>query len=174
MKIEIVSYNPDWSNLFEDEKKALHRILGSVAENIHHIGSTAVYDLAAKPVIDIMIEVNALDALDAHEDQIIALNYEAKGEFGIDGRRYYRKGGDNRTHQIHAFKKGDSNILRHLAFRDYLRHHTSVRAQYANLKTRVALSCNNDIDRYCSGKDQFIRFHEMKALDWIKTNQRLS
>jgi GrpB-like predicted nucleotidyltransferase (UPF0157 family)/multimeric flavodoxin WrbA len=173
MKIKIVPYNPDWPKIFEDERIALRRILDSVAENIHHIGSTAVPGLAAKPIIDIMIEVNALDALDALEEEFIALGYEAKGEFGIAGRRFYRKGGDERTHHVHAFKKGDSNILRHLAFRDYLRHHSSISIQYANLKKSVALSCNNDIDRYCAGKDEFIRIHEKKALDWIKRNEAI-
>ena len=62
------------------------------------------------------------------------------GEFGIEGRRYYRKGGHDRTHQIHAFKVGDSNILRHIAFRDYLRHHPEVRKADADAAAEWGLA----------------------------------
>ena len=52
------------------------------------------------------------------------IGYEYLGEFGIAGRRYLRKGGDERTHQIHIFQTEDwNNIGRHLAFRDYMRTH---------------------------------------------------
>jgi GrpB-like predicted nucleotidyltransferase (UPF0157 family) len=85
---------------------------------------------------------------------------------GIPGRRYFRKGGDARSHQIHAFAAGDANIARHLAFRDYLRAQPGAREEYEALKTRVAAQCNNDIEIYCAGKDRFIKLHEAKALEW--------
>ncbi len=62
-----------------------------------------------------------------------ALGYEYMGEFGILGRRYLRKGGDNRTHQVHIFESSNTtDILRHLAFRDYLRAHHAVCAAYSS------------------------------------------
>jgi GrpB-like predicted nucleotidyltransferase (UPF0157 family) len=89
------------------------------------------------------------------------------GEFGIRGRRYYRKGGDNRTHQIHAFEVGDANIDRHIAFRDYLAAHPAIRLEYQNLKIQLAKQFDNDIDQYCAGKDSFVKHHEAKALQWF-------
>lgn len=95
------------------------------------------------------------------------LGYEAKGEFGISGRRYFIKGGSNRSHQIHAFKTGDENVKRHTAFRDYLEVHPVVMKEYADLKKELAQRCNNDIEQYCNGKDEFIKLYEFKAIEWI-------
>ncbi len=171
MKIEVVPYCPKWAEAFEREKKALLGLGISGIISIHHIGSTSVEGLAAKPIIDIMVEADSLEELDQKKEKIESLGYEAMGEFGIPGRRYYRKGGENRTHQIHAFQTSDPNLLRHLAFRDYLRERPEVSKEYGALKIRVASQCNNDIDRYCDGKDDFIKLHEAKAIEWInRTN----
>jgi GrpB-like predicted nucleotidyltransferase (UPF0157 family) len=170
MNIVVVPYSPDWPNAFAEEKRALEEILGSVADEIHHIGSTAVEGIAAKPIIDIMIEASSIEGVDKSTKEIEALGYEAKGEFGIAGRRYFRKSRDERTHQIHAYQTGDPNILRHVAFRDYLKAHANVRKQYQELKIKVAADCQNDMGRYCDGKDQFVRIHEAKALEWLKLN----
>ena len=167
MKIEVVPYRPEWTEAFEEEKEALLALGISGIFQVYHIGSTSVKELPAKPIIDIMIEAESLEELDRKKEKIESLGYEAMGEFGIAGRRYYRKGGNNRTHQIHAFQIGDSNLLRHLAFRDYLSAHPEVKREYGDLKIQVASQCHHDIDRYCDGKDDFIKFHESKALEWI-------
>ncbi|NBB81086.1 MAG: GrpB family protein, partial [Verrucomicrobia bacterium] len=122
MKIEVTPYRSRWASDFEIEKNAIRGAVGNVAVGVHHIGSTAVVGLAAKPIIDIMLEVGDLTELDACAGNIESLGYEALGELGISGRRYFRKGRDHRTHQIHAFQTSDPNLLRHLAFRDYLRN----------------------------------------------------
>ena len=75
--------------------------------------------LKAKPVIDILPVVRDLEAVDALNRRFEAAGYECMGEFGIKGRRYYRKGGEERTHQIHIFAAANGKeIRRHLAFRD--------------------------------------------------------
>lgn len=168
MKIEVVEYNPKWSELFEKEKQLLIKSIGAIAKDIHHIGSTSVEGLSAKPIIDIILETKTLDSLDKSKERFESLGYEVMGEFGISGRRYYRKGGENRTHQIHAFEIGDSNITRHIAFRDYLKAHPAVRLDYQNLKKEVAEKCENNIQLYCEGKDAFVKEHEAKALKWLK------
>ena len=128
---------------------------------IHHIGSTSVEELAAKPIIDIMMEVVSLDEIDQNRDRFEAAGYVVMGEFVIPGRRYYRKGVKKRTHQIHLFESGDPNLVRHLAFRDYLREFPEIRKEYGDLKIRIASECDNDIERYCDGKDDFIKHHEL-------------
>ncbi|RJF96518.1 GrpB family protein [Noviherbaspirillum cavernae] len=166
MKIEVVPCNPLWPAQFESERLAIERSLGDIVVQAHHIGSTAVKGLAAKPIIDIILEVRSLEALDQAASALELMDYEAMGEFGISGRRYFRKGGSFRTHQIHAFKAGDPNIFRHLAFRDYLNHHPDVRREYQELKIRLATECNDDLDFYCDGKDAFVKHHEAKAIEW--------
>ena len=120
--ITVVPYDPAWSGLYEAEAQAIAGVLGQRLTAIHHIGSTAVPGLAAKPVIDIMPVVRAVTEADECRADFEALGYEYLGEFGIPGRRYLRKGGDERTHQMHIFASDDVHaIARHLAVRDYLR-----------------------------------------------------
>ncbi|ABN62619.1 hypothetical protein A1L58_12970 [Shewanella baltica] len=165
MKVEIVDYNSVWPQKYESEKKLLLSVVGNAIDNIHHIGSTSIEGLAAKPIIDIIIESPSLDILDSCKDQFELLGYEALGEFGMSGRRYYRKGGEQRTYQIHAFVTDDKNVHRHIAFREYLKANPEVLTEYEELKRRVARECNNDISVYCDGKNDFIQEHEAKALE---------
>ncbi|MEM8490296.1 MAG: GrpB family protein [Pseudomonadota bacterium] len=166
MNIEVVPHNPDWKRNFEDEKKLLTGRLGTLVARVHHIGSTSVPGLAAKPIIDMILEVPDLADLDSARRTFLDLGYEVMGEYGIPGRRYFRKGGDRRTHHIHAFEVGDANVDRHVAFRDYLMAHPAERLAYENLKIQLAREADNDIDRYCDGKEDFVKFHEAKALLW--------
>lgn len=162
--IEVVSYDPKWIDLFELESVAIRDVVGQVAVNIHHIGSTSVTGLAAKPIIDILLEVTDLHSLDLLSPDLISLGYESKGEFGIAGRRFFQKGSNNRTHHIHAFKVGDSHVAQHIVFRDYLIAHPDIATEYGKLKKKVALGCNNDPDSYCSGKNDFIKCHLHQSL----------
>ena len=97
-----------------------------------------------------------------------ALGYEAKGEFGIAGRRYYRRDDErgDRTHQVHAFAFGNENIVRHLAFRDYMIAHPKIAEMYGDLKVRLAAHHPEDIGAYSEGKDAFVKEHLAKALLW--------
>lgn len=163
--IIVVDYDPLWPLLFRKEADAISRILGDNLVLIHHIGSTSVPFLAAKPIIDIMPVVKDLSDVDAVSGEFVKLGYEYLGEFGIKGRRYLRKGGQERTHQIHIFQmEDDTNILRHLAFRDYLRSHRDVAMEYAALKKDLAARFPYDIDGYCDGKDAFVKKIENLAL----------
>ncbi len=155
--IEVIDYDPVWREKFEAERKMLGQILSDVAIKIHHIGSTAVPGLAAKPIIDILMEVTSLEALDRLNPQMISKGYEPRGEYGIAGRRYFIKGGEDRTHHIHAFARGDFNLVRHLAFRDYLRIHPRIAWEYGELKKKIAKNCRNNMERYCNGKDDFVK-----------------
>ena len=77
-----------------------------------------------------------------------------------------RKGGDERTHQVHVFKAEDEvNITRHIAFRDYLRSHPEVCREYDALKRSLAARFPWDIDAYCEGKERFVKLHECLALE---------
>lgn len=158
-------YNPDWSVEYEKESAFIKQILKENCIALYHIGSTSVPGLAAKPIIDIMGVVRSLNDVDAAENNFTALGYECLGEFGIEGRRYFRKGGDERTHQIHIFQKDDlDNIIRHLAFKDYLMNHDEVRREYGELKKSLAKRYPYDIEKYCDGKDEFVKNAERAAL----------
>lgn len=170
--IIVTEYNPAWLQMFEQEAVAIKQILGENCIAIYHIGSTSVPGLAAKPIIDIMPVVKSLTNVDKVSKQFESIGYEYMGQFGIAGRRYLRKGGDERTHQIHIFAQGDNlNINRHLAFRDYLRTHEDVRNAYAELKIRLAQKYPYDIDGYCDGKENFVKEIESKAFSYMAEKQ---
>jgi len=168
MKVIIVDYDPNWKVLFEQESQLIKDLVGdNNLVNIIHIGSTSVPNLRAKPIIDILLIVNDLDQLDSLNDRFVTLDYEPMGEFGLPGRRYFRKGGDNRTHQIHAYHYTSiSEIHRHITFKDYLICHPNIANEYGNLKQQLSLSYPQDISSYCDGKDPFIKHHEALALKW--------
>ena len=167
--IIVTDYCPQWAQRYQDEAAQLQAVLGDNCIAIHHIGSTAVPGLAAKPIIDIMPVVQSLTAVDSAQAALTHLGYEYLGEFGMAGRRYLRKGGDERTHQVHIFAWQDTeNILRHLAFRDYLRTHDTERAAYARLKKALALQFPRDIESYCRGKAEFVHRTEEKAMLWAQ------
>lgn len=163
--ITVLNYDPEWPLKYERERKAIAEILDGNGISIYHIGSTSVPGLAAKPIIDMMAVVRSLEKVDDARGKFSELGYEYLGEFGIAGRRYFRKGGDERTHQIHIFQADDwNNIERRLAFRDYMRTHEKERAEYAEIKTALAQRFPYDIDGYCDGKDAFVREMEKRAL----------
>ena len=167
--ITVVDHDPSWTKQFERERQSIADALGPIAVRIHHIGSTAVPKLKAKPIVDILVEVSSLDALDERSAALEALGYEALGEFGIAGRRYFRRDDADgvRTHQVHAFRSGSADVIRHLAFRDYLRANRQVALGYGKLKANLASLHPNDRDAYMSGKDAFVKEHEKRALAWM-------
>ena len=158
------------ANEFAKDRSALKSALANVLIQLDHIGSTSVPQLMAKPIIDMLREVASLAALDQLQAKFEALGYTAMGEFGIAGRRFYTKGGDQRSHHIHAFISGDDNLFRHRAFRDYLQAHPVIMQQYGQLKQQQALTCKHDSDLYQHGKNSFIQEHEAKALVWALAN----
>ena len=167
MNILVVDYNPEWPKAFEDESAQIRRILGENLLRVFHIGSTSVPGLQAKPIIDIMPVVRGIAQVDACTAAFEGIGYEVMGEFGMPGRRYMRKGGDNRTHQVHMFQYDNTaDILRHLAFRDYLRCRPAICAAYGKLKSELARQYPSDIEAYGDGKEDFVKRVERDALQW--------
>jgi GrpB-like predicted nucleotidyltransferase (UPF0157 family) len=151
----------------------LQGALGEVLIAVHHIGSTAVPGLAAKPIVDILVEVTDFRALDTHNSNMEAIGYKPKGEFVISGRRYFQKGIDARTHHVHAFVTGDDNVMKHIAFRDYLISHRAIAEDYGTLKKNIAIACDNDISKYYDSKEAFVRHHVAIAVKQKAPNQAL-
>lgn len=171
--VKVTEYDPEWGKLYKKETEQIRRILGGNCTAVHHIGSTAVHGLAAKPIIDIMAVVRDISAVDSLAERFAAIGYEAFGENGISGRRFFAKGGDERTHHIHIYEKSSSaEIRRHLAVRDYLRENDREAVRYAELKRWLADQYRDDPDGYCSGKDEFMKDLEAKALLWKKKQRR--
>jgi len=155
--IEVAPYNPNWEQKFKDEAKKIKKIFKEIFVDIHHIGSTAIPTIKAKPIIDIMVEVKDINRVDSYNKQMEKLGYQALGEYGIPERRFFQKGGNNRTHHVHIFEIGSPQIKRHIDFRNYLISNPSVAEEYSSLKEKLAKKYRHDIDKYWEGKDSFIK-----------------
>lgn len=164
-RVYLLPHDPHWADEFAREAALVAGALGPALVAIHHIGSTAVPGLAAKPIIDMLAVTDDLVAVDACAAMLEKLGYEAMGEFGLPARRYFRKNNPagERTHQIHAFEVGSPQIVRHLAFRDYLRVHPDAAEEYERLKRALAAVYLDDLGAYTDGKDAFIRNVEERA-----------
>jgi len=172
--IRVISHDPDWVTQFHAEASRIAEATGDSVVHIHHIGSTAIPHTKAKPIIDILLEVRSLDSVDEKESELVALGYEAKGEFGISGRRYFRLNDSSgtRIYQVHAYEAGTPNVARHVAFRDYMQAHPSVAVEYGVLKEALAIAATHDMTAYIAGKDAFVTEHERRALLWAGSQPR--
>jgi GrpB-like predicted nucleotidyltransferase (UPF0157 family) len=170
--VEVVKHKDEWSKMFKEEAEKINDIFGEEILNIHHIGSTAIPNITAKPIIDILIEVRELEKVDDFIDGMEQIGYECKGEFGIGGRRFFIKGGDNRSHHIHVFNTGNEEIARHLAFRDYMRVHPEEAQQYSDLKQTLAEKFSMDIEKYVEGKNDYIKEIDKRAKKWTEFKNR--
>ena len=168
-KVEVVAYSEGWKKKFDEEAILLQHIFGLEIQIIHHIGSTSVERLSSKPIIDMMPIVRDIRKIDAYNSAMIANGYEPKGENGLPGRKYFQKGGDNRTHHVHMYELGNPEIERHLAFRDFLRVHSIDARQYGDLKEALAEQFPYEIDAYINGKDKLAKEIEKQALHWYKS-----
>ena len=168
VKLEVVPYNPKWREAFEAESKRIAQALGDNIAAIHHIGSTAIPAIHAKPIIDFLVEVKDINRVDEQSESLVKMGYEVMGEFGIPGRRYFRKNNSDgiRTHQIHTFEAGFAEIERHLAFRDYMIAHPEDAKKYSDLKRELARKYPDDYESYMDGKDALIKEVEQRALQW--------
>ena len=165
--VVLVTYDPKWPKAANRLSVRL-RALGPLLVAVHHIGSTAVPGLCAKPIVDLMPVVISLVALDQERGMLEKLGFEWHGEFGIQGRRYctlnYADG--VRIAQLHFFLADSPHIQRHLAFRDYLRAHPSLAADYEKEKKRARDLHPNDSHAYSEEKAAWVKNTEANALRW--------
>jgi GrpB-like predicted nucleotidyltransferase (UPF0157 family) len=124
-KIIVTPYNPDWPNTFESEALKIKETLGENCIAIHHIGSTSVPGLLAKPVIDMIGVVRDPDkAIQSLE----SLGFKYKGEYNIPMRFYFNHSEGVETN-LHVYEEGHPEIELNLIFRDYLRNHEYAREE---------------------------------------------
>jgi GrpB-like predicted nucleotidyltransferase (UPF0157 family) len=155
--IEIVDYDPAWPGRFDDELDRLAPLLPGA--EVHHIGSTAVPGLAAKPVIDVMALVDDLDAPIRALVERGGYQYPAAYNATLDRRRWLcRPSAAHRTHHLHLVLDRDL-LERHLRFRDRLRRDPDLRDEYAALKRKLAANNSEDRTTYTAAKSGFIKRH---------------
>ena len=156
--IRIEPYDPAWPARFERERARLAELLGDRAPGgIHHVGSTAVPGLAAKPVIDILVGVADLERSKALIEPLAALEYVYAPYRAGQMHWLCKPDPARRTHHLHLVPTASERFREELAFRDLLRADPASAPEYARLKARLAERFEHDREAYTEGKSAFIR-----------------
>lgn len=160
-------HDPEWAPLYERESSRLRQALGDCLQSIDHIGGTAIADISTKPIIDILIQVGDLSDVDLATPQLTAMGYDARGEYGLPGRRYFSKrisAPHVDGYHVHVYQSGTINAFRHLAFRDFLKLHPHVAQEYSDLKRSLADASGRLPSNYAELKSNFVETVESQAL----------
>jgi GrpB-like predicted nucleotidyltransferase (UPF0157 family) len=168
--VRLERYDASWPVLADEEITRFRANAKSVIR-VHHIGSTSIPGLAAKPILDLLPVISDMNALHREQVAIESLGYICHGAFGIEGRCYFTRNdpeSGDRIANIHCFAEGDPHVERHLAFRDYLRSSTQLTKEYELVKQRCAALHPDNSHSYSDCKDAWIKAVEAEALAWFE------
>ncbi len=153
--VVLAQHDADWATQFEHLAIQMREACGDKLSIIHHIGSTSVPGLAAKPLIDMLPELHRHPDGPALAPLLEPLGFVYFGAYGIEGRHFFRRKGDIDVN-VHMFETGHIEIERHLVFRDALRADPNLLNAYQTLKEELAALHPNDVDSYARSKSDFI------------------
>jgi GrpB-like predicted nucleotidyltransferase (UPF0157 family) len=142
--VVVQDYDPQWPVLFEADSQAIRASLGSTALAVEHVGSTSVPGLAAKPVVDILLQVPDSADEDAYVPALEQLGYQLRirEPDWLEHRVLYQRVDDGATHSVNVHvlspELGGEEIARMVRFRDWLRSHPEDRDRYAAVKRDLA------------------------------------
>ena len=193
MKIKLEKFNPDWINVYNEIKIELKQILRFLNPEIEHIGSTSVFGLASKPIIDILVGITDQENLDKTVEPLMNKNYifyekyntvmpyrrffvklKTKPDNFIVKNTYYENDNvpnelnDHKLAHIHILQFNSYHWTRHIAFREYLKHHMEIKDEYQSIKMNLSTLEWRDGNEYNSAKNDFIKKIEQKAIEWYK------
>jgi GrpB-like predicted nucleotidyltransferase (UPF0157 family) len=156
--VRLVAYDPQWSVLFAQEAQRIRDALDArnLTLVIEHMGSTAVPGLAAKPIVDILAGWDRVEELPRLIAAVRDAGYLHRGEQGIPGREFFRRG-DPRQYHLHLTRFRGTFWADHLAFRDLLRREADVAGAYDALKHVLAEKYPRNREAYIDGKTEFVQ-----------------
>lgn len=160
-QVIIVNYDPQWPQMYEDERARIQNAIGPYLVDIQHVGSTSIPGLGAKPIIDILPVIRDISLVSQCVGPLAALDYAYFGEHDIPGRHYFRIPADttSQPHKIHlhVLEKGHDQWAMMLLFREYLRMRPESAQQYDTLKRELAARYGSDHVGYTDAKESFVK-----------------
>jgi GrpB-like predicted nucleotidyltransferase (UPF0157 family) len=169
----VSEYDPAWPGQFELLCSRVAGALGDLAERIDHVGSTAVPELAAKPIIDVDVLLKSSSDFPAALTKLSDLGYEHRGDLGIPGREAFAAPAGGPAHHLYVCLPEDAEFHRHVLLRDYLRAHPADAKAYGELKKVLAAKYSGDREAYIEGKRTFVEELLARAHAWDRNRQAL-
>lgn len=168
--VSLAPHNANWTTAFRLASDSIKRHVPKDLD-LHHIGSTSIPNIHAKPIIDILGIVPSIEIFDSRRSELEALGFVWKGEYGIANRRYcvlYDESEEIGLIHLHVFAKADHEVERHLVFRDYLRASPEASRRYEELKRKLADAHADTRTEYSEGKSVLIAQLLSEAFEWKK------
>lgn len=153
-RVIVLPYDPAWPEAFGKISREIEGALGALVIAVHHVGSTSVLGMSAKPIIDLDAEIRSMEEFPFVKARLAAIGYEHEGDLGIRGREAFRYEGKSHLmkHHLYVCPSDAPELHRHLTFRDYLRAHPEAVAQYSRIKEEAARAFPDSVDDYMSCK----------------------
>jgi GrpB-like predicted nucleotidyltransferase (UPF0157 family) len=156
--VRLVPYDPSWPQRFEAERDRILKAIGDrIVGGVHHVGSTAVPGLEAKPVIDILVGVRDLEQARGCFEPLARLGYLHAPYLPAEMHWFCKPDPARRTHHLHLVPAGSRRFREELAFRDRLRAEPQLAQEYVELKRDLAARFEDDREAYTEAKGDFIR-----------------
>ena len=157
-KVVVTPHDAAWKTEFEKIKAEIEDALGDLAIGIEHVGSTAVEGLVAKPCMDIDVVIRDASDFGATVAALSRIGYLHEGDLGIKGREAfdYVDKPHLMKHHLYVCVQDSAELLRHIAFRDFLRGHPEAAEEYGRIKQEAARLFPNDVARYIAYKSPCI------------------
>ena len=192
MKIQLEKYNPEWTTIYKEIEVDLRHNLAFLNPIIEHIGSTSIFDLTAKPIIDIIVGIPKQEQLDKVVEPLTSNDYIFYEKYNsvMPYRRFFIKLktqpdfftpkvycekdevpnelNDYKLAHIHIMEYNSYHWTRHIAFREYVKKHTDIKNEYEKIKIHLSALEWRDGNEYNSAKNGFIKQTEEKALEWYE------
>lgn len=168
--VSLSAHSSNWSKAFSIASDLLRETISSGLE-LHHIGSTSIPNIHAKPILDILGVVPSIEAFESRRSDLESLGFVWKGEYGIANRRYcvlYDESEEMGLIHLHVFAKTDHEVEKHLIFRDYLRASQEASGRYEDLKRKLAQTHSGVRTNYSEGKAELISQLLKEAYEWKK------
>jgi|SRR4029077_12244359 GrpB-like predicted nucleotidyltransferase (UPF0157 family) len=160
----VLDYDSNWPALFQPLRSRIADALGDMAAAIEHVGSTAVPDLAAKPIIDIDVVLKSELMLPTAIERLATLGYVHRGNLGIPEREAFFAPVNDPPHHLYVCPPCSAEFQRHIAFRDYLRAHPRDAKNYGDLKIALAERFREDRFAYNAAKGEFVAELSSRAI----------
>ena len=151
-EVVLEPYDPAWLDWASEWMARILEVGGESIVEVHHIGSTSVPGMLAKPILDLMLGLTSYEAGYDLTEAMTALGFDARGEFGIPRRHYFHR----EDIHVHAYAVGEGQWQDQLDFRDYLRGSADAREAYADLKRELQAGYRFDPQEFSNQKSEFV------------------